>query len=47
MNNENVDIVRPFARMMANEMPMEEVEKKGPFVSMRSGSAFNDWPDIP
>ncbi|GLQ87787.1 hypothetical protein [Dyella flagellata] len=50
MNNENVEIVRPFARMMANEVPTEDVDsmiKKGAFVSVRSGHVFNDWPDIP
>jgi len=45
MNNENVEIVRPFARIMANEMPAEETERKGPFVTVRSGGGLTDWPD--
>lgn len=49
MNNENIEIVRPFARLMADEVSTEDLDlmlKKGTFVSMRSGGAFNDWPDI-
>jgi len=49
MNNEEVEIVRPFARMMADEVTTEDMDlmaKKGVFVSVRSGGAFNDWPDI-
>ncbi|GLQ98855.1 hypothetical protein [Dyella mobilis] len=48
MNNEEIEIVRPFARLMATEVSQDEVDlmaKKGTFVSVRSGPAFNDWPD--
>ncbi|GLQ98815.1 hypothetical protein [Dyella mobilis] len=50
MNNEDIEIVRPFARMMANEVSKDEMDlmtKKGTFNSMRSGHAINDWPDTP
>lgn len=49
MNSEEIESARPFARMMANEVPTEDVDlmaKRGVFVSVRSGGAFNDWPDM-
>lgn len=50
MNNENVEIVRPFARMMADEMSIEDIDsmsKKGAFITFRSGTGLTDMPDIP
>ncbi|GLQ95575.1 hypothetical protein [Dyella acidisoli] len=49
MNNENVEIVRPFARMMASEMRTEDVDsmtKNGLLNTVRSGHLPTDWPDL-
>jgi hypothetical protein len=49
MQNDNEQMVRPFARIMANEVSHDEVEliaQKGSFYSVMSGPAFNDAPDI-
>jgi hypothetical protein len=48
MQNDHIDEVRPFARIMANEVSSDEAEmmaKKGLFNSVLSGHAITDWPD--
>jgi hypothetical protein len=48
MNNESVEIVRPVARLMANEMPSQDLDllaKKCSFNSLPSGHAITDIPD--
>jgi hypothetical protein len=48
MQNDHEEVVRPFARIMANEVSHDETEvmaKKSPFLTFRSGHAFLDMPD--
>lgn len=49
MQNDNEQLVRPFARIMADEVSQDEVEsfsRKGVFFTVRSGPFYNDAPDI-
>lgn len=49
MQNEHVENIRPFARVMATEVATEDtdvVAKKGTFNSLPSGGLPNDWPDM-
>jgi hypothetical protein len=48
MQNDVIENVRPFARMMAIEAPAEDLDvvaKKGTFNSLPSGRAITDIPD--
>ncbi len=50
MQNDHEEVVRPFARIMANEVSQDEAEttaKKGLFLTLRSGSILHfDLPDF-
>lgn len=48
MQNDQVESIRPFARMMAIEAPTESIElmaENGVLRSLPSGHVINDWPD--
>lgn len=48
MQNDQVESIRPFARMMAIEAPTESIElmaENGVLRSLPSGGVINDWPD--
>jgi hypothetical protein len=48
MQNNHEEVVRPFARIMANEVSQDESEmlaKKGQFITPYSAHAVGDKPD--
>jgi hypothetical protein len=46
MNDQSLDVVRPFGRLMATEVAADVgVNEKGQYISRTSGSAWTDAPD--
>jgi hypothetical protein len=50
MQNDHIEELRPFARIVANEVSSDEAEMmatKGLFITFRSGDGLTDLPDSP
>ena len=48
MQNDHIEELRPFARIVANEVSSDETEMmttKGLFITFRSGVGLTDLPD--